>query len=223
MDEIDIIVDSREKDNVRKVLDAYGIKYKLEALPTGDFEVRTPEGDVTVERKTVSDFIGSLMSGRLEEQMRRLALKNCPMLLITGSFSEYQKYAKGSKFTQDQMIGAISSCVVKYGLRSVIWIQSVQSQPHSVGIAMTSKLLIKMKEGKLDQIPDRKLKPSDGNEQRELVHLICGVPSNVAQSLLDYFGSPRAIINASEEDLLKVKGMGKTRILKMRKLLGDIN
>lgn len=222
MDTNDIIVDSREKESIRKILDSYGVSYKIETLITGDYEVRTKEGDVTVERKTVTDFIGSLMSGRLEQQMRRLSEKNCPMLLITGSFNDYLKYAKDSHFTQDQMIGAIASCIVKYGLRSVIWIQRSDSNPHHTGLGLLSKLLMKMKEGKLDKIPDRRLKARDGNEQRQLIGLICGVPSNVSQKLLDYFGSPKAILMAEDEDLLKVKGMGKTRVLKMRKLLGDL-
>ncbi len=222
MVESELIVDSREQENVRRVLDSYGVKYKIEALPTGDYEIRTTEGDVTIERKTVPDLIGSLMSGRLESQMRRLSQKNCPILLITGSFSEYKKYAKNSKFTQDQMIGAISSCIVRYGLRCVIWIQSSHSNPHSAGIAMISKLLMKIKEGKLDKIPDRRLKSFDGNEKRELIGILCGVPTNVAQALIDYFGTPRRVIDATDEDLLKVKGMGKTRIHKMRHLLGDL-
>ena len=97
-----------------------------------------------------------------------------------------------------------------------------ESQPHATGIALISKLLMKLKKGRLDQIPDRRIKTSSGHPQRELVHLICGVPSNVAEELLVKFGCPRSVIEAKDEDLLTVKGMGKTRILKMRKLLGDL-
>src|SRR3990172_711912 len=213
-----LIVDSREQENVRKILDGYGIKYTIEALPVGDYEIRTPEGEVTVERKQMTDFIGLLMSGRLEDQMRRLALKPCPILLLTGSFAEYRRYAKTTQFTADQVVGAVASCIVKYGLRSVIWVQSAENQPHATGISLTAKLLRKISEGKLDQIPDRKLKRGSGSPQRELVHLICGIPSDVAQGLLDKFITVRAILNASEDELLSVKGMGKTRILKMKKL-----
>ena len=222
MNDIDIILDSREKSSIRDILKSYGVKFKVEALSCGDFEIRTPEGKVTIERKTVTDFIGSLMSGRLESQMRRLANMPCPMLLITGTFDDFKKYARKSTFTQDQMIGAIASCTIKYGLRGIYWIQTAESRPHETGVAFISKLLIKMKEGKLDEIPDRKLKSKDGNVQRELIHLICGVPSNIAQELLDVFGCPRTVFDATDEELLKVKGMGKSRVLKMRKLLGDI-
>ena len=219
----DIIVDTREKSNVRKILDSYGIKYKLETLHVGDYEIRTPDGNVTIERKSVTDFIQSLMSGRLEEQMRHLAILKCPMLLLTGNYGEYRRFAKNSSFTADQMIGAIASCITKYGLRSVIWIEGEHSQPHSQGLALAIKLMKKISEGKLDNIPDRKLKNREGKPQRELVHLTCGVPSNVAEELLKTFKSPLKIFLAKDEDLLKVRGMGKSRIQKMRSLLGDLN
>lgn len=217
-----LVVDSREQSNVTAILDSYGIKYTRAMLPTGDFEITTPEGEVTLERKTMTDFIGSLMTGRLEEQMRRLALKPCPMLLLTGSFEDYRRYAKTTKFTADQVVGAVASCIVKYGLRGVFWVQKEHNDPHSTGISLACKIIRKVSEGKLDQIPDRKLKDTKIYPQRELIGLICGVPSPVSEALLTHFGCVRAILDAKDEDLLKVKGMGETRIKKMRKLLGDI-
>jgi len=222
-EEPQLIVDSREKENVRKILDSYGIKYKIEALPVGDYVIRTPDGEVTVERKTMTDFIGSLFSGRLEEQMRKLSEKKCPILLITGNFEEYRRHAKTTKFTADQVIGAIASCIVKYGLRSTIWIQGGHTMPHATGIALCTKLIRKIADGKLDQIPPRRLKPRDGaSDQEEMLHLICGVPIDVSKNLLYKFKTVRATLNANDEDLLSVKGMGRTRIKKMRCLLGDI-
>lgn len=221
VDRYPIILDSREQDNVRQILDSYGIEYTIEALPVGDYEIRTPDGEVTIERKQMTDFISSLFSDRLEDQMRRLSQKPCPILLLTGSFAEYRRYAKTTNFTADQVVGAVASCIVKYGLRCVVWVQSANNAPHATGISLATKLMRKISEGKLDQIPDRKLKKNKGHPQRELVHLIFGVPSDVAQNILDKFSTLRKALNASDEELLTVKGMGKTRLLKMHKMLGD--
>ena len=216
-----LIVDTREKENTLKALNDYNIKYTIDTLQTGDLKIITPEGSVTVERKQMTDFIGSLLSGRLEEQMRRLSKETCPGLLITGSFAEYRQHAKTTKFTMDHVIGAVASCVVKYGLRFVIWIQSVDTQPHATGVALTAKIIKKIAEGKLDNIPDRKLRNYEENPQREIVRILFGVPSNVAQELLNNFKCIRRIMAATDDDLIKIKGMGHTRIAKMRKILED--
>lgn len=222
MGEFMITVDSREKDNALKVLDAYNIPYKVATLSTGDYQIERGGVKVTVERKTVSDFIGSLMSGRLESQMRRLAAEPLPILVITGSFSEYKAHVADSDFTKDQLIGAISSCIVKYGMRSVIWIQGISDSPHASGLVLITKLLKKISEDKLDRIPDRKLRNRGGDPRRELVHLCCGVPSNVADELLKEFGCPLGVFMATDEQLLRVKGMGLLRIKKMRELIGGL-
>jgi len=218
----ELIVDSREKENTLNALNSYGIHYRLEALPTGDFKIKTEDGTVVIERKQMTDFIGSLLSGRLEEQMRRLSEEQCPGLLLTGSFAEYRKYAKGTRFTIDHVIGAVASCVVKYGLRFVIWIQAPESQPHQTGILLATKIIKKIAEGKLDAIPDRKLKKDGKDPQREIVGIMFGVPQNVAANLLEKFKCIRTIMDATDEQLLEVSGMGRTRIAKMRKLLNGL-
>ena len=216
-----LIVDSREKDNVRKILDSYKVKYKIETLVTGDYMIRTPEGRVTIERKQIGDFIGSLMSGRLENQMRRLADEPCPGLLLTGSFAEYRRFAKGSNFTSDSLIGALASCIVKYGLRFVVWIQSAEDHPHKTGIILTSKLIKKIAEGKLDKIPNRKMKLDITHPQADAVRMMCGIPMDTAIRLINTFGSLRAIMDSSDESLMSVKGMGNTRIARLRMLTGE--
>ncbi len=218
----DLIVDTREKDNTIKALEQAGIRYKRETLPTGDLKISTQDGTVIVERKQMTDFIQSLLSGRLEEQMRRLSQEQCPGLVLTGSFAEYRKYAKSTRFTVDHVIGAVASCVVKYGLRFVIWIQGGSTQPHAAGIVLTSKIIKKIAEGKIDNIPDRKLKKNSIDPQREIVGMLCGVPQDVAGNLLKKFGCIRTIMDAKDDELLTVKGMGRTRIAKMRKLLDGL-
>jgi Fanconi anemia group M protein len=218
-----LTVDTREQDNVIKMLDKMDIKYNRAALLTGDYQMEDSDGNVvTMERKTIPDLVGSLMSGRLEEQMRRLADEKCPMLLITGSFGDYKKFAKFSKFTVDQLHGAIASCIVKYGLRCVIWVQSVSDHPNSNGLGIGCKVLAKVSEGKLDKIPPRKIKRRGNVAQIEIIHILFGVPVNVAEGLLKRFGSIRDILDADDKELLGVKGMGPTRTITMRKLLGDI-
>ena len=223
MKEYKLVVDSREQDNVTKMLDNLGVVYTRETLETGDYQMFTEDGfEVIMERKTVPDLIGSLMSGRLEEQMRRLSEKPCPMLLVTGSFKDYKRFAKFSKFTAEQLQGAIASCIVKYGLRCVIWIMAADDHPNATGLGIGIKVLKKISEGKLDKIPPRRIKKRGNLAQIEIIHILFGIPVNTAEVMLKEIGNIRNILNAEDEDLLKIRGMGKARVLKMRKLLGDI-
>ncbi len=220
--EYTLVVDSREKDNVKRALDSYNIKYVIQTLKTGDLQITTPEGRVTVERKMMTDFIHSMVSGRLESQMRRLADEPIPGLLLTGSFAEYRRFAKGTGLTIDHVVGAVASCIVKYGLRFVVWIQSVENQPHATGVALTAKLIKKIAEGKLDQIPDRSIKKNEKHPQRELVRMMFGVPINVAETLLENFHTVRKLMDATDDELMSIKGMGHTRVDRMRRLIDGI-
>ena len=64
-----IIVDYREKNSlVSSVLVNLGIEVEFQNLKVGDYIVN----GVAVERKTVSDFIGSMINKRLSNQLEEL-------------------------------------------------------------------------------------------------------------------------------------------------------
>ena len=215
---IKIVVDSREKEKQKMYLKDQGVEFTVRALPCGDYLAETLDGKVTIERKSISDFMQSLLSGRLEDQLRRLADEPLPMLLITGSWKDVQHFYKRGKVTEDHLIGAIASGIVRFGLRSVIWVQGDTGVPHNDGLLLATKILKKVAEGKLDEIKDRRIKRTD-NPQREVVKLLLNVPSNVAQNLLEQFKTIRGIINAPDQDLLQVSGIGPSRLERIRFML----
>ena len=219
--DIEIVVDSREKVKQRTLLKHNGIEFTVKALSCGDYAAYADDGKVTIERKAISDFMQSLLSGRLEDQLKRLASEPIPILLITGSYKEVEKYYKKSKITEEHVQGAIASAIVRFGLRSVIWIQDGYSDPHNDGLMVATKLLKKIAEGKLDQIKDRRIKRTE-NPQREVVKLLLNVPTDVAQNLLDRFSTVRCIVNADDNELLKVPGIGPSRLQRIRFMLDNV-
>lgn len=219
--DIEIIVDSREKKKQQNLLRNQGLEFTVKALPCGDYAALCDDGKVTIERKAISDFLQSLLSGRLEDQLKRLANEPVPILLVTGSFKEVQKFYKKSKITEEHVHGALASAVVRFGLRSVIWIQDGYADSHDDGLIIATKILKKIAEGKLDQIKDRRIKRTE-NPQREVVKLLLNVPTDVAQNLLDRFSTVRCIINANDEELLKVPGIGSSRLQRIRFMLDNV-
>ena len=86
---------------------------------------------------------------------------------------------------------------------------------------VATKLLKKIAEGKLDQIKDRRIKRTE-NPQREVVKLLLNVPTDVAQNLLDRFSTVRCIVNADDNELLKVPGIGPSRLQRIRFMLDNV-
>ena len=80
-DKIKIIADYREKNSmVISELLAQGIEIEFKQLPVADFLVK----DVAIERKTVSDFISSMLNQRLRNQLEELQQYSNKLLLIEG-------------------------------------------------------------------------------------------------------------------------------------------
>ncbi len=219
---IRIIIDSREKVHIRKVLSKAGIVYGVEAMKVGDYKAVTPSGTVTIERKTMSDLFSSIMDGRFETQMAKLSQENLPILLITGDFKELYRFYKSTARINEQTVhGIIASALVRYGLRSVIWIQAIDGDPHKDGLILAGKVLKKIAEGKLDQIPDRRIETKT-KPQEELLKHILNIPKNVAINLLSKFGSVRGVLNAQDDQLKQVKGVGPARLKRMKTMLDEI-
>jgi len=75
---VDVIIDTREKAKMKEYFVSSfikdGISPKLEALHSGDFLIFGTEKKeaILIERKEASDFIGSLKSDRLWEQLKKM-------------------------------------------------------------------------------------------------------------------------------------------------------
>lgn len=212
-----IIIDTREPKEEVQYFDKHNIEYVREALPCGDYASEDSDGNrVVIERKEILDFISSLFEGRLDSQMRRLSQEKLPILVLAGDLEDYYKKVPDSKFTREQFYGSISSCIVRYGLRSLLWVQGEDACERS--LHLINQILNKVSEKKLDDIPNRKIK---GYSARTgLLRLILNCPQNVAEELLKKHKSIKNVTELSEEELIKFKGLGPKRIGRMKELMG---
>ncbi len=68
-----IVVDTREKQSLIPTnLESKKANWSFQTLTEGDYEI----GPYRIERKTIHDFAGSLLSGRLETQLKNLKEKH---------------------------------------------------------------------------------------------------------------------------------------------------
>jgi DNA excision repair protein ERCC-4 len=214
-----IIIDTREQYEEEQYFKNHDIEYRKESLPCGDYAAEDSNGNrVVIERKEIKDYISSLFEGRLDDQMARLAQEDCPILFISGELQEYYDAVPGeSRFSKSQFYGSISACIVRYGLRCVVWNQCECSHEETLGIIV--KVLEQTSMGHIDKIPKRKKR--EFNNQIGFLRELTGCPQDTAIELLKFYGTVRKVIEAPLEALKGFKGMGPKRLARIGMLLDE--
>ena len=212
INDLRMIIDEREKKSgIPDLLRAVGVNIELKNLPVGDYIV-APE--TIVERKSIQDFISSVFDGRLFDQCNRLKEHfEHPIILMEGNVDQIEE------LTENPLVfyGAISSVVLDFKIPII----STPSASH------TAKLLIAMctrQENKKGPFL-KKIKKSDDLQKQQL-SVLCSLPGvgeKLATRMLERFGSPTNTLKASYTELSKIKGMGESRALKIRKMLDAEN
>jgi ERCC4-type nuclease len=145
-------------------------------------------------------------------------MESYPILVISGSLQEYYDAVPGdSKFTEKQFYGSLSSAIVRYGLRSVIWNQCENAHEDTLGII--AKILQHTELGHLDKIPKRKKHAF--NNQISFVRELTGCNQTTAIEMIKFYHTVRNIIAAPLDELKSFKGMGPKRLERMRVLLDE--
>jgi DNA excision repair protein ERCC-4 len=203
-----IVVDEREKKSgIPDLLRAVGINLEIKTLPIGDYIV-APE--TVVERKSISDLISSIFDGRLFDQCDRLREHFAhPVILMEGNVDELEQIVE-NPFV---FYGALSSIAIDFKIPIV----------PTPSAAHTAKLLVSMCSRKeITKGPYlKKIKKSD-NLQRQQLSVLCSLPGigeKLATRMLERFGSPARMLNASLAELAKIEGLGEARAKKIKQML----
>lgn len=194
---VSIIADSRESRS--------GIADKLSKLPAVTVQqAELSSGDyllgngVAVERKAATDFVLSLMEGRLIEQLARMSIEHeRPVVLIEGDI-----YDTRSAIAPEALDGAISYISLLSGA-ALVFSPSLARTPH-----LLYRMALHVQHGLGYELALRGSKPKGSAAAQFLLEGLPTVGPKAAQTLLAHFGSPRAVFAASREQLLAVKGIG---------------
>jgi len=189
-----ITVDNREfNSGVVEHLYAEGIKIKSESLPAGDYLTK----ETLLERKEASDFVSSILDGRLFLQLRKLKQSHPnPLVIIEGDI-------KTGRLTNNAVRGALLSIAIDFKVPVLVSFDAGET-------AQIIKSIIE-KENKSGKTYSIRPSYNAGPEelQRFIVEGLPGISGTLALRLLEYFGSVRNIFNSPTEELMKVKGIGK--------------
>jgi Fanconi anemia group M protein len=210
-DGLTIFVDHREyRSNVVKNLTLKGVVVEPKQLDTGDYILSSRIG---VERKNVDDFLSSLIEGKLFKQLSHLKdAYSRPILIIEGD----NLFTKRN-ISHNAIFGSLASISVDYGI-------PVLTTKDAMETADLLRVIAKREqrgENKAVAIRGEKTQMSSRERQQFLVEGLPNVSAVLAQRLLTHFGSIKDIINASEEELRQVDGIGKNIASDIVKLLNE--
>jgi ERCC4-related helicase len=206
---IKIVVDHREyRSKVVRNLTANGTYVEPQQLDVGDYVLSSRIG---VERKSVDDFLESLIDGKLFRQITQLRdAYPRPVLILEG-----ENLLTKRNISHKAIFGSLASINVDFGVPVITTKDSAE----------TADLLQVMakREQKVDKktvsIREEKTSMSLKERQQFVIEGLPNVSAILAKRLLDRFGSIRDITNASEEELREVKGVGKNTSSEILELL----
>src|SRR3989344_2910774 len=189
-----IIVDLHEKNSlVASELASLGCNVEFKHLHIGDYIVK----DVVIERKTVSDFISSMINRRLINQLQQMQQVQNKLLIIEG-IEEQELYSKDSEMNENAIRGMMLSIVLSFQVPIIL-------TKNYEDTASFLSVLAKKREKELNL----NFKKKSRNVKEQIQYIIEGFPGigpKTAKKLLKEFKTIKNIINASEEDLQKTIG-----------------
>ncbi|WP_026300945.1 ERCC4 domain-containing protein [Thioalkalivibrio sp. ALE23] len=218
-DPVTIRVDHREPPELFDALAGIpNVEIERAELPMGDIEIN---GSIVIERKSCrgnsdghTDFEASVIGEdkRLFTQSEKMRLaEGClPIFILEGEPHQSQQ-----AMTPQQVDGAISFLVTVQRL-NVITTYSVH---HTAYVLV--KLATHDRSG-LGYVPPLRGKKPAGQKER-LAFVLEGLPGlsgAFAQRIASQYDTLAEVVNASDEELLSIEGIGPKRLADMRRVLG---
>lgn len=190
-----IVADYREKNClIASELVQYGIEVEFKELKVADYIVK----DVAIERKTVSDFISSMINHRLVKQLEELQQYENKLLIIEG-IEEHEIYSDDNEGMHANSVrGFLLSILLKHKV-PIIFTKDYRDTAKFISV------LAKRKEKEMPLNVNKK----SFNKKERLQFILEGFPGigpKTARKLLEKFKTIKGIANASIEELTEAIG-----------------
>ncbi len=197
--EITIIADNRERSSgIPQLLISRNIKTKTFQLVVGDYIIND---SIVVERKTKTDFIQSIINGRLFAQcegMKKTGL--IPLIIVEGN-----PFQTARNIKPEAIKGALLSISLAWQIPVI----------RSSGKEDTVELMIMAAHQHFNppQFIYKKGRNSKSkqNQKHFFIQNLPGIGPQLAHNLLTHFKTIESIILADIIDLIEVEGIGKKK------------
>lgn len=204
-----IVIDHREvRSQVARELEKLGVDIDVKTLEVGDYVVSER---IAIERKSAEDFVNSLLSNTLFEQISNISRSyEKPVLLIEGEglFSARQISPKS-------IHGALASIGIDFGV-SVFYTRDAEDS--AMLIHTLAKREQSDEQGEI-KLHGKKASQMLSEQQEYIVSAINEIGPKAARSLLLHFGSVENVMKAEYEELIKVRNIGPKTAARIREVV----
>ena len=203
-EKLKIIADNHEKNSlVISELIARNIEIEFKHLPVADFLIK----DVAIERKTISDFLSSMLNKRLARQLEEIKQYPKQLLIIEGIENE-ELYTDNKEGIHGNAIrGFLLSILLEFQV-PIIYTKNYEDTANFLYI------LAKKQEKNNISIRAKKKSLSKKEQLQYILEGFPGIGPATAKKLLKKYKTIKNIINASQEELKKEIGK-KAEIFKL--------
>ena len=209
--ETTIIIDNREKHSgIPEIFAAKNIHVVMKQLVVGDYMIND---EIVIERKTNSDFVQSIMNGRLFNQCARLRKTlMTPLIIVEGN-----PFRTRHDIKPEAIKGALLSISLRWqipiirstGREDTVELMIMASNQHNnPPVFISGKTTVARKKQ---------------NQMHFFIQGLPGVGPALAQRLLAHFNTIEQMVLADIKTLEKVEGIGKTKATKLYDLFRSRN
>ena len=190
-----IVADIHEKNSliISELHNSNQIKLEIKSLKIGDYLI----GKTIIERKTINDFVSSMINKRLVQQLKQMQKYKQQLLIIEG-FSEDEFYRTDTKLNPNAIRGFILSILTNYQI-PIIFTQDYKD---------TSQYLITLAKQQLKPKTEPTLHhkiPKTIKEQKQyILEAFPNIGPITAKKLLKKFKNISNTINAAEDELKEI-------------------
>jgi ERCC4-type nuclease len=199
-----ILIDQREKNSliVSELLERKH-EIKLQHLPIADYII----GDIAIERKTLSDFISSMLSKRLMKQLENMKQFKKQLLIL-----ESNEKISESNFHPNALRGMLLAIALEFNIPTIFTQDYKETADYLI-------LLDKKQNKKPTEtsLIAKRIPRSLQEQQQIILEGFPGIGPKTSKVLLKEFKTIKKIVNAKEKDL--EKHINKDKIQNLKKII----